>query len=355
MSRFLLVDIGAGTMDILYYDNKKDLHYKAVVESPVRLIAKQASSTKGNLLIQGCEMGGGPISEVIKRRAETHEVVMTANAAMTIHHDLARVKSFGIKIIEESDIEGFKQDKSFTALTLGDLEISRIEQIVKSFGVPFEFDAAAFCVQDHGMAPKGMSHLDYRHNFFRARLDKNPYPEALLYKSDEVPKTMNRLRAVAKSAKLLPVDEIFLMDSGMAAILGASLDSSARGEKKILVLDVATSHTVGAAIEDGELAGFFEYHTCDIDLKRLEGLLKDLSNKNIIHEDILSQGGHGAYIRKAVGFDNIKVIIATGPKRQLVERSRLPIVFGAPLGDNMMTGTAGLLEALFRYSGIKIV
>ena len=33
MSRFLMVDIGAGTMDVLWYDSRIDLHYKAVVGS----------------------------------------------------------------------------------------------------------------------------------------------------------------------------------------------------------------------------------------------------------------------------------------------------------------------------------
>jgi uncharacterized protein (DUF1786 family) len=37
------------------------------------------------------------------------------------------------------------------------------------------------------------------------------------------------------------------MDSGMAAILGASMDVLAVEQKRILVLDIATSHTVGAA------------------------------------------------------------------------------------------------------------
>jgi hypothetical protein len=34
------------------------------------------------------------------------------------------------------------------------------------------------------------------------------------------------------------------------------------------------------------------------------------------------------------------------PKRKMAAGSRLPVVWGAPLGDNMMTGTVGLLEAL---------
>ena len=32
MSRFLMVDIGAGTMDVLWYDTDADLHFKAVVQ-----------------------------------------------------------------------------------------------------------------------------------------------------------------------------------------------------------------------------------------------------------------------------------------------------------------------------------
>ena len=38
--RILMVDIGAGTMDVLCYDTEADLHFKAVVKSPVRYIAE---------------------------------------------------------------------------------------------------------------------------------------------------------------------------------------------------------------------------------------------------------------------------------------------------------------------------
>jgi hypothetical protein len=37
----------------------------------------------------------------------------------------------------------------------------------------------------------------------------------------------------------------------------------------------------------------------------------------------------------------------------LLEGSHLPIEFGAPWGDNMMTGTVGLLEALRRRKGLE--
>jgi len=164
---------------------------------------------------------------------------------------------------------------------------------------------------------------------------------------------MNRLGSIAKNASALPADEIYVMDSGMAAILGASMDILCRHRRKILILDVATSHTVGAAVLDAEIAGFFEYHTQDITLERLESLLKDLGDGKLKHRKILEEGGHGAYIRKVVGFEAVEIIIATGPKRRLVEDSSLTMVFGAPFGDNMMTGTVGLLEAVRKRKGMK--
>jgi len=177
-------------------------------------------------------------------------------------------------------------------------------------------------------------------------LDNTPFPHNLLYHRGQVPEEMNRLRSIARQAALMQARNVFVMDSGMAAILGASTDTAARGSHNLVVLDVATSHTVGAVITGNEIAGFFEYHTHDITLGRLETLIRDLANGNLHHDQILSEGGHGCYLRKTVGFENIEAIIATGPKRDLLSGSGLPIVYGAPMGDNMMTGNAGMLEAI---------
>jgi len=35
--------------------------------------------------------------------------------------------------------------------------------------------------------------------------------------------------------------------------------------------------------------------------------------------------------------------------------SRHPMIFGAPLGDNMMTGCAGLLESLRKRMGLESI
>jgi uncharacterized protein (DUF1786 family) len=258
-----------------------------------------------------------------------------------------------LNVIADEEAAGLRGDKKYTELTLADIDANRLRRIVEGFGVPFSFDAVVACAQDHGIPPQGESHLDFRHNIFKDRLEAEPYPHTLLFKDDEVPDAMNRLRSLAATARTLPAKEVYVMDSGMAAILGASNDILAKDRNNIFILDVATSHTVGAAMSGEELAGFFEYHTADITLERLEALLRDLGQGNLKHGQILAEGGHGAFVRQAVGFGNDDLIIATGPKRRLVQSSRLPIVFGAPFGDNMMTGTVGLLEALRRRMGLK--
>ena len=348
-----MMDIGAGTMDVLYYDEQSGLHYKAVVKSPVLYLAEKVKDLEGDLLITGCEMGGGPISQVLKQRAQEAEVIMSISSAATIHHNLENVRSWGIRVVEDKEADELRRNKRYRHLAICDLEAEWLKHIIKGFGVPFEFDVVGICAQDHGVAPADVSHLDHRHNTFKASLDENPFPHALIYATDSVPSTFNRLRSIAENARGLPADEVYVMDSGMAAILGASMDGLARSKERVLVLDVATSHTLGALLEGEEICGFFEYHTHDILLERLETLLVDLADGELVHKQILEEGGHGAYVRKAFGYRNVEVIVATGPKRSLVENSRLPIVLGAPFGDNMMTGTVGLLEAIRRLKGLK--
>ena len=352
MGRYLMLDIGAGTLDMLCHDTDHDLHYKAVVRSPVRVLADAIRQTSGNLVVTGCEMGGGPVSQALIDRAKTAEVLMSAQSAATIHHDLQRVTAHGIRVVDAAEADGLKNNSRFHHIRTGDLQLDRLRRLVQGFGVAFEFDAVAVCAQDHGTAPPGVSHLDFRHRMFAAVLDRNPVPQALLYRSDQVPAQMNRLSAIANDAKALPTDRVYVMDSGMAAILGTSMDVLAVNKKRILVLDIATSHTVGAALEDGLLCGFFEYHTKDITAARLDMLLKELADGKLSHRRILDEGGHGAYSRQSFGYDGVELILATGPRRRLALASTLPITFGAPWGDNMMTGAVGLLEAVRQREGL---
>jgi uncharacterized protein (DUF1786 family) len=353
MSGFLLIDIGAGTMDMLCYDLKTNLHVKAVLRSPVASMAEKAEEISGDLLITGREMGGGVISKVLRERARNSSVIISVSAAATIHHDLERVQSMGFKVVDDSEADELRKRGGYAHLAVGDVDVDRLRTIVEGLGVPFSFDVVGICAQDHGVPPWGVSHLDYRHQIFKRILDEAPLPHRLLYEETEIPENLNRLRSIGTSARELPVDEIYVMDSGMAAILGASMDPRVRGEQRVLTIDIATSHTLGAALEGDEIAGFFEYHTADLTHDRVQGLLVDLADGCLEHEQILKEGGHGVYLRKALGFQTITTILATGPKRSLMHGSSLPVKPGAPLGDNMMTGTVGLLEAIRRRKDLE--
>jgi uncharacterized protein (DUF1786 family) len=346
MSRFLMIDIGAGTMDKLFYDSQKNEHFKAVAPSPVRTIAEQIRQTRGHLVVDGVEMGGGPVTEALTERAASSRVIISKSAAATLHHDLDRVTALGLILTDDDDIRHYTDDPQYTSITLSDVQPRRIDRIIRGLGLPTTYDAVILCAQDHGVAPKGVSHLDFRHNLFQDMLTRSPQPHLLLFPADKVPQEFNRLSSMARCAGELDTAEVFVMDSGMAAMVGGARDMQIHGRSPVVIMDIATSHTVAAVMEDDMLAGIFEYHTKDINLEKLETLLQDLADGRIDHHRILDEGGHGAYLRKAVGFSNIKAIIATGPKRGLVAETRLPITWGAPWGDNMMTGTVGLLESL---------
>jgi len=352
LRRFLMIDIGAGTMDVLFFERGRGLHYKAVVRSPAAVLARQAAASSGALLLTGVEMGGGRMAEVLKARVKTDEVIVSRSAAATLHHDPQRVSAWGISVVDDETAGELIGDPRYTHLELTDVDPLRLQKIVEGFGVEFEFDAVAVCAQDHGVPPPGESHLDFRHRMFSAMLERDPLPHRLLFPAEKVPSAFSRLRAVSEAVRRLPTRAAYVMDSGMAAILGASTDPQAGTPNVAMVLDVATSHTVAAVVADNRLAGFFEYHTRDVTPDRLERLMKSLADGDLSHEGILAEGGHGAYVRRSVGFSAVEIILATGPKRRLVRGMRLPIRWGAPMGDNMMTGTAGLLEAVRRKEGL---
>ena len=205
-----MVDIGAGTMDILYFDNESPQHYKAVVKSPVQTVAERAAGLPGNLVVTGSEMGGGPITEVLRERAGQAQVVMSVAAAATLSHRPVFFRHRGIQVVDDAAAEEMARRSEYTHLILEDLETERLRHIVTSFGVPFEFEAVAVCAQDHGVPPPGTSHLVYRHQINCKVLERDPLPHALFYRGSEVPVTLNRLRSIAASAAKLPTDEVYV-------------------------------------------------------------------------------------------------------------------------------------------------
>ncbi len=346
--QWLLIDVGAGTMDVLCLNPGQRLHTKAVVASPVRSLACRIEATPGDLVVLGGEMGGGPVTQALRQKAGRDKVVIAASAAATLSHDLEKVRHWGLEVVDDQQALSLAARPEYACVTLADIDPLRIRALVHALGLECSFEVVAVCAQDHGKAPAGVSHLDFRHRLFSRYLEEDPNPYALLFKAGDVPWEMNRLRTMAASCVDLTSGDVFVMDSGMAAIAGARLDASVATCRTFMVLDVATSHTVVAVIHDGQLAGFFEYHTRDMSAAVFDRLAPLLADGNLTHQQILEQGGHGAWINKAPGFDRIEKVVVTGPQRHLVADSDLDLVWGAPAGDNMMTGTVGLAEAVRR-------
>ncbi len=353
MSRILCLDVGAGTLDILFVDTAREPPLKAVVASPVRTIAERAERLPGDLLVTGGEMGGGPVTEVLRRRAAIHRVWITREAAATLHHDPEVVDGWGLKGIAAAEAEALRRTRSLSHLVLEDIEVERIRTIVEGFGVPFAFDFVALCLQDHGVPPAGGSHLDFRHRLYREPLESGRPLSELLWRAEEVPAALNRLRSAVASARRIPAAAVYAMDSGLAAVAGAALDPRAPDGRPFLVLDIATSHTVCAALDKGELCALVEIHTRDLTPQRLEELIRSTAAGEIDHDRVVAQGGHGAYFRRAAGEEALACILATGPKRKLAAGIRPPVLWGAPFGDNLMTGCAGLIDCLCRREGLE--
>jgi len=354
--RFLAIDVGAGTLDAMFLDTRSGDQFKFVAKSPTRTLAEEIMACKTQrILITGRQMGGGPVAEAIRTKARECRIMMTRSAAETIHHRRERIENLGVILISQKEAKKGARRHSTTSFKAGDIRVETILPVLEMMGIEPVVDFFGICVQDHGTPRGRISSLDFRHQIFRGIIDKSPKPSAFLFEADQIPPYLRRMRAAASDAEGIPSGKIYLMDTGMAAVLGASSDPSARGKNSLIVLDIATSHTLGALLVGGEIGGFFEYHTSALTPKILESLIINLAEGKLSHERIIAKGGHGAYIRKAIGFDGVETILATGPKRRILEHVRIDrIVLGSPFGDNMMTGTAGLILAMSEREGVPV-
>lgn len=356
MTRFLAIDVGAGTLDVMFLDTAAEDQFKFVAKSPSRILADRIRDCRSRrILITGRQMGGGPLTGAIKAKTPRCTVMMTPSAAETIHHRTERVEKLGIRVISPrtARLEAKRSDTSW--FKSGDIHAEDIRAMLTFMGIEPVVDFLGIAVQDHGTPRGNISSLDFRHNIFKAIIDKDPKPTSFLFDPNSIPPSLRRMRAAVLDAKGIPSGKVYVMDTGMAAILGAASDPSARGKEAIIVLDIATSHTLGALILNGEIGGFFEYHTSAITPEILKTLITGLAEGGLSHERIVSEGGHGAYSRKAVGFDKVEAILATGPRRGILTRVGIEgIILGAPFGDNMMTGPSGLILAMAEREGVAL-
>ncbi|MCW4048862.1 MAG: DUF1786 domain-containing protein [Candidatus Bathyarchaeota archaeon] len=352
------LDIGAGTVDFLLYDDGKPLEncVKMVLPSTPRVFATRIrkSTEEGvHLFIDGYTIGGGSLASAIRNHLrEGLPVYMTPRAAYSIRNDLDEVRSMGVQVVEEEP-DGFNG----MSYSLDEIRLDVYEELLRDFSETLlDVDFVAITVKDHGAAPPGMSNRLFRLNKFREMLSEDNRLERFLFHEKDIPGYFLRMRSAVESSKsFLPGKEVFVMDTSSSAVNGCLGDYRVAGKNPVLAVNVGNGHTMAAVVSDGRVLGFFEHHTRSLTGDKLVGLIKKLGDGTLTHDEVFNDGGHGALILGDMpGFSEIKLVAVTGPRRGMLEGSGLDYVQAAPGGDVMMTGTIGIINGTIRRLQSKV-
>jgi len=351
--KILTVDVGTGTQDIFLYDSRLDLEndFKLIVPSPTMMVhhrLKQATRRGEAVVLTGVIMGGGPSQWAAQDHLRAgFPVYATPDAARSFNDDLEAVQASGIQVISED--EAARLPDSVRRLELRDFDFPAIARSLGQFGVSLDdLDAVAVAVFDHGNAPPHYSDRQFRFDYLDERIRQKNRLSAFAYRSSEVPEIMTRLQAVVASAGDVDAP-LVIMDTAPAAVLGALYDPLVEARARVLVANIGNFHTLAFRLGSGGIEGVFEHHTGEIDLPKLEALLRSLADGSLKHEDVFDDMGHGALIYESEplplvgdGFD----VAVTGPRRNLYKgNARLKPYFAVPFGDMMIAGCFGLLAA----------
>lgn len=337
--RLLAIDVGMGTQDILLYDSTKNIEncFKLVLPSQTQIIAKRVAKEtrlRQDIVLIGETMGGGPCASAVRKHIEKGlKVFATEKAALTLHDDLNKVKEMGVEIVSEKEADKLKASR----IEMCDVDKIALEEALRLFGISLP-DKFAVAVQDHGYSPRESNRV-FRFEYFRDMIKKGGDLNSFVYKGS-IPERFTRMKAVERT---LP--GALLMDTGIAAIRGALLE---KHEEPCLVVNVGNGHTLAGVIEGSRLFSIFEHHTHLLTAGKLDDYLKRLCEGALDFREVFEDGGHGCHVEKAF---NIKSMLATGPEREIMKRSKLKFRFASPFGDMMLTGCFGLVDAYLNYAG----
>ena len=149
------------------------------------------------------------------------------------------------------------------------------------------------------------------------------------------------MQAVAEA-----IPGVLLMDTCTAGVRGALLDPEARKhlETGLTVVNLGNAHTFAALIQGDHIFGIYEHHTGLLNPDKLAHHLSRFQAGELKHAEIFDDNGHGCaihpdYLRERP----FTFTVITGPRRSLARG--WPGVFATPLGDMMLTGCFGLVDA----------
>lgn len=353
--QILTVDVGTGTQDIFLYDSGVDIEngFKLVVPSPTMMVhrrIKEATRRGEPVLLSGVIMGGGPSAWAAEEHARRGlPIFATPDAARSFNDEIDKVEEAGIRVVSED--EAAKLPENLCRIELRDFDFEAIARALGQFGVRLDrLDAVAVAVFDHGNSPPGYSDRQFRFDYLDERIRRHNSLSAFAYRAEEIPASMTRLQAVARSARDSSLGEVPLvvMDTAPAAVLGATFDPLVARRERILAANVGNFHTLAFRLGPQGVEGVFEHHTGLLELPELETLILALADGSLRHEQVFGHHGHGALVYEPgpLPLDGEDFgIVVTGPRRAMLEGSRLRPYFAVPFGDMMIAGCFGLLAA----------
>ncbi|HHY29852.1 MAG TPA: DUF1786 domain-containing protein [Syntrophaceticus sp.] len=339
--RILAVDIGAGTQDILLYEDGIPVEncVKLVIPSATSMVAgkiARATAAGKDIFLAGHLMGGGSSVKAMKNHlAAGLHVYATSAAAKTVRDDPREVESMGVEIVDglpNNDCE---------KIELRDMDLDRLGKALSFFDVSLP-DVVAVAVQDHGEII-GRSNRKFRFEHWERFLKSEGRLSDLIYR-DNVPSYLTRMLAVQED-----VPGAFVMDTGAAAIRGALLDPvvGSRQEDGVLVVNVGNQHTLAALLKGERIWGIFEHHTGSLTRDKLDDYLHRFVRGEVTNEEVYNDWGHGcAILPDAPPAECFDFIAITGPQRHKAEDLGY---FAVPYGDMMLSGSFGLVAAVKEY------
>jgi uncharacterized protein (DUF1786 family) len=370
----LAADIGTGTQDILLFNSEKEVENSLimVMPAPTQIIAKKVrkATRKGKtIVLTGNIMGGGPSAFAIRDHLKAgFPVYATEKATLTINDNIEKVKAFGIRIVSEEEAKKLVSEENVQEIVMQDFDLESTSSALSVFEVQMPTNYAV-AVQDHGNAPEKSNRV-YRFELLRELIEKGGELENFVYRPEEISEAFTRMKAQAdsllKATGKQKIRAVF-MDTGPAAIFGALADPAA--VQPSVVVNIGNGHTLGALVNENRITAVFEHHTSLMSPDKLQDYIIRLADGKLGFKEVFEDGGHGAYIKEAprfeqIRFEQVRSLIVTGPRRQMLQELTEPGIrkeisnklhFAAPFGSMMLSGCFGLLAGfLKKYPELSI-